>query len=192
MKKFKLLAAIFLSVFFAACALNKNNAGGGTNTDTGTTSSSGAVPPTESVALLSAHNQWRAKVGVPELQWSDKLAGMARQWAEQLAASNCDHRHSGKAGYGENIYFASPVTWSNGSTEVQKISPQHVVDDWGTESRSYDYASNSCSGVCGHYTQLVWKDSKEVGCGMAICGDKGQIWVCNYFPAGNVNNQRPY
>jgi len=119
-------------------------------------------------------------------------AGTARQWAEQLTASGCAYRHSGRVQYGENIYFASPVIWSDGKAEMQKITPQHVVDNWGQESKEYDYASNSCSGICGHYTQLVWKDSREVGCGMAVCADKAQLWVCNYFPEGNQNNQRPY
>jgi uncharacterized protein YkwD len=156
----------------------------------------GVVQPdaaaTSAAVLLKAHNQWRAKVGSPALQWSEKLTRMAQEWADRLAASGCSHRHRGNMQYGENIYFASPLLWPNGKTEAQPVTPQHVVDDWGKEEKNYDHAANSCSGVCGHYTQLVWKASKTVGCGMAFCADKAQVWVCNYHPVGNVAGERPY
>jgi len=45
--------------------------------------------------------------------------------------------------------------------------PRAVLNAWAAESRDYDYISNRCSGVCGHYTQIVWRDTKEVGCAMA-------------------------
>jgi pathogenesis-related protein 1 len=46
--------------------------------------------------------------------------------------------------------------------------------------------------LCGHYTQVVWKNSMEVGGGMAICDNKSQVWVCNYNPPGNVEGEKPY
>ncbi|MDO9190699.1 MAG: CAP domain-containing protein [Sulfurimicrobium sp.] len=46
--------------------------------------------------------------------------------------------------------------------------------------------------MCGHYTQLVWKKTTAVGCGMAVCGSRDQIWVCQYSPAGNWAGQKPY
>lgn len=141
--------------------------------------------------MLAAHNQWRAKVGVPALQWSDKLAATAQQWAAHLAESGCKQMSSGSE-YGENLYWASAVKWSDGARQISRKPSNEVVNSWGRQEAQYDYVSNSCSGMCGNYTQIVWKDTRKVGCGMAICGDKGQIWVCKYFPAGNVNNQRPY
>jgi pathogenesis-related protein 1 len=46
--------------------------------------------------------------------------------------------------------------------------------------------------MCGHYTQVVWKDSKEVGCAAYQCDDKSQVWVCQYKPAGNYVDQKPF
>ena len=49
-----------------------------------------------------------------------------------------------------------------GKDGLQKLRAAHVgvvgiggVGAWAAESRSYDYPSNRCSGVCGHYTQIV-------------------------------------
>ncbi|MCI5139186.1 MAG: hypothetical protein D3922_12405, partial [Candidatus Electrothrix sp. AR1] len=64
---------------------------------------------------------------------------------------------------------------------------------WGGGGvKYYDYATNSCHSVCGHYTQVVWRSTKEVGCGMASCNDKAQLWVCQYNPRGNMLGQKPY
>lgn len=142
-------------------------------------------------AITEAHNQWRSKVGAPALRWSEKLADVAKTWAEHLEDNSCSMFHS-QNGYGENLYKASPIMWSSGRRELQEKTPQDVTDSWGNEIKSYNYANNSCSGVCGHYTQLVWKDTTDVGCAMTICEDKAQIWVCNYYPAGNVVGKKPY
>ncbi|XCN75029.1 MAG: CAP domain-containing protein [Candidatus Electrothrix aestuarii] len=145
----------------------------------------------DSSAITAAHNQWRSKTRVPSLAWSTTLAANAQRWATQLAQSGCNMKHS-TTSYGENIFWAGPLSYSNGTSKVQDITDQNVVDSWGDEIENYDYGSNSCHGVCGHYTQVVWKSTKEVGCGMAVCSDKGQIWVCQYNPPGNMAGQKPY
>jgi KaiC/GvpD/RAD55 family RecA-like ATPase len=66
-----------------------------------------------------------------------------------------------------------------------------VVSSWSAEGNNYNSEENSCSSVCGHYTQIVWRDSKEVGCGSARNGNR-QVWVCEYNPPGNFVGQRPY
>ena len=157
-----------------------------------------AFGPAEQQEIVAAHNRWRAAVGVPALTWSERLAALAAVWADTLKAQNaCAPRHSpdnAKNRTGENIFWASPVSWSDGRKEPQKLRPAAVVDDWGGESRDYDAARNSCASgrMCGHYTQLVWRDTREVGCGHAVCADGAQVWVCNYAPPGNIVGQRPY
>ncbi|WYD79296.1 MAG: CAP domain-containing protein [Candidatus Electrothrix gigas] len=146
----------------------------------------------DAAAITAAHNKWRSQVGVPGLTWSNHLANVAQNWANTLTRNGCGFYHSMKRGYGENLFMASPLMWSDGRRELQTVSPEQVTDSWGNEVKDYNYANNSCSGVCGHYTQVVWKETKEVGCAKAVCGDKSQIWVCSYLPAGNIVGQRPY
>lgn len=149
-------------------------------------------------AIITAHNKWRAKVGVTEkLSYSPTLAGMAQGWADNLKRSNrCRMRHSKPDGqYGENLYWASALTWSDGRKELQKVSPEQVVDSWGSEEADYDYANNRClpEKMCGHYTQVVWRTTTAVGCAVALCEDSlEQVWVCRYQPAGNLVGSKPY
>lgn len=148
----------------------------------------GAVNPGE---IVATHNLWRAEVGVGKLTYSNELAASAQAWAERLKAErNCNMQHSqGKTG--ENLYWAS--AWSNGP--AQDVKSPDVVNAWAEEKRNYDYSNNRCTPgqVCGHYTQVVWRDTKEVGCGMAVCDSpKNQVWVCQYLPAGNWVGQKPY
>jgi pathogenesis-related protein 1 len=146
-------------------------------------------------AMLADHNRWRAKVGVPELRWAEDLAQSSAQWAEQLLKDQrCDMVHSHRLGLGENLFWASPLMGSDGSVAIQAVSSAQVVDDWGHEDADYDLATNTCKTgkMCGHYTQLVWKSTQEVGCAKHICPASDQVWVCQYRPAGNVVGERPY
>ncbi|WP_228055340.1 pathogenesis-related family 1 protein [Lusitaniella coriacea] len=132
--------------------------------------------------MLAAHNQLRANVNVAPLRWSPQLASYAQEWAEKLLRED-KFEHRSNSSYGENLAFAGG----------QQFSPQRVVEMWGSEARDYNYATNRCATgkVCGHYTQIVWQNTTEVGCGMAR-GNNKEIWVCNYNPPGNFRGQKPY
>jgi hypothetical protein len=93
-------------------------------------------------AMLDAHSAIRARVGVPPLVWSDQLSQVAQDWANHLIATGeLNHRPNNR--YGENIYAISGG----------HATPTEAVDLWAKEARGYDIRSNTCSGVCGHYTQ---------------------------------------
>ena len=129
--------------------------------------------------LLSAQNAVREKVGVPPLVWSSHLAKVAQSWADSLLAHHQFTHSHGQ--YGENLFEIRGAA----------ASPSQVIDAWAGESRQYDHASNHCSGVCGHYTQIIWSGTKETGCAVARGGDR-EVWVCEYDPPGNWVGQRPY
>lgn len=152
----------------------------------------------EPEAFITAHNKWRAEVGVVEkLSYSPALSVSAQAWADKLKQTNrCQMRHSKSEGkYGENLYWASAMNWSDGRKELQKVLPEQVVDSWGSEKADYNYANNSCTPgkMCGHYTQMVWRTTTTVGCAMAVCEDtQQQVWVCQYQSAGNLVGSKPY
>jgi pathogenesis-related protein 1 len=141
--------------------------------------------------ILSSHNLVRSEYDLPSLIWDTKIEKQAQEWANTMMKNN-NFSHSTtkfRKGMWENIY---------------SISGQSVISDgsdatmfWYGEQWNYNYRSNSCTsgGVCGHFTQLVWKNTKRVGCGQSV-KKKGNIttvyWVCQYDPAGNYDGQRPY
>ncbi|MBK8452666.1 MAG: CAP domain-containing protein [Thiofilum sp.] len=150
--------------------------------------------------MTNSHNTVRARLGLPALQWSNTLASYSQEWANHLATTaGCKMIHrveanNNPAGYGENLFWSSPVMWDDGTNEVAKVSAARVARDWAAEDKYYDYASDTCAvgKQCGHYTQMVWRDTRQLGCGMAYCPNGGQIWVCSYDPPGNWVGQRPY
>ncbi len=148
----------------------------------GRSEENGLSRPTEFIAnaFLSAHNAVRAEVGVPPLAWSANLAQYAQQWANQLASAGRLY-HRSKNIYGENLYLISGG----------QADPQQVIAAWAAEEADYDLRTNSCRSRCGHYTQLVWRDTKQIGCAMTRAG-RVEVWVCNYNPPGNYVGERPY
>jgi len=157
--------------------------------------------PTVFQATLTSHNTIRSQLGLKPLRWSNQLAIYAQQWANhQAKTQNCFMQHRPhysspfKQIHGENLFWASPKRWSDGKVELQRISISEVVKAWGNEVVDYNYQKNSCRAgeQCGHYTQIVWRESQKVGCAKVICADKSQLWVCNYDPPGNYIGERPY
>jgi pathogenesis-related protein 1 len=131
-------------------------------------------------AMLAAHNFYRRQVGTPPLVWSAGLASIAQEWANHLVQSGAyGHRPEGQ--YGENLF----------EVVGPPADERQVVNAWAAEQAGYDHRRNTCSGRCGHYTQIVWRDTRRVGCGVAQ-KNRREIWVCNYDPPGNILGERPY
>ena len=138
-----------------------------------------AVAPAE---VLNAHNPLRSAVGVPPLSYSPPLAASAQAWANYLSRTRACQAEYSSGTLGENVYRA------HGSA----VGATEVIQAWGAEKA--DYRQHRCRGgqVCGSYTQVVWKTSTRVGCAVSRCAKGDQIWVCHYFPAGNLAEKRPY
>lgn len=150
------------------------------------------------VGMTEAHNRFRrmsdAMPPMPALVWNTDLAAIAQAYSEELARTGCGLTHSGN-GYGENLYWQSGLS----------VSAEDVVASWHEEIECYtfgpfmrgDACNRACTDAmnasgCGHYTQIVWRDTRRLGCGVATCPGGAEIWTCNYDPAGNYVGEEPY
>ncbi|XP_078340482.1 uncharacterized protein LOC144627388 [Crassostrea virginica] len=134
--------------------------------------------------VVDVHDAIRRNVSPPgsnlmKMRYSQELASQA-----QAHADSCVMQHSGLAS--ENMFFSSGTT----------IDLSAAIYAWEKEKLDYDYDTDTCKEgkVCGHYTQVVWASSVEVGCGASNqCGGtyKTHI-VCQYSPSGNYVGIRPY
>lgn len=151
----------------------------------------GEPPELQGITLL--HNQVRAMVDtatpLPPLTWSNELAATAAAWVAQCKSTGgqlLDHNADRSVGHpyyvGENIYASSGTATAQGAVQA-----------WAAEKAQYTYP-NGYSPQTGHYTQLVWRDTREVGCALGDCPalQYGSTIVCDYGPGGNVGGQAPY
>jgi uncharacterized protein YkwD len=137
-------------------------------------------------AALNQHNTYRANHHAASLTYSEDLNTSAQNWANQMASTGV-FQHSGTAGVGENIYNS----WaSDASVDIGNLGVA-AVKSWYDEVNSYDYSNPEGSlDSTGHFTQVVWKGSTQVGFGAAqVTGSDGSITVyvvCQYTPPGNM------
>ncbi|KAJ5135642.1 uncharacterized protein N7515_004920 [Penicillium bovifimosum] len=140
-------------------------------------------------SLLYNHNIHRSKHTANSLAWSQDLADKAR-----TLAMRCKYEHDtsigGGAQYGQNIGYG--VDAAQVGEDI--ISKMMYKDEEPHFQNLYGQATPDMSNfdAWGHFTQIVWKQTKEVGCFTYTCPDlantgakNSPFTVCNYMPAGN-------
>ncbi|XP_056619144.1 cysteine-rich venom protein ENH1 [Triplophysa dalaica] len=138
--------------------------------------------------IVDVHNAFRRAVeptasNMLKMSWSDTAAQSAEGWISQCNMTHGPPSSRTIDGYelGENLFKASAVyQWSD------------AVSAWHSEVKNYEYPIGSTNGESiGHYTQVVWYSSYEVGCAVAQCGSY-YFYGCHYFRAGNFKGVPPY
>lgn len=141
--------------------------------------------------LLAAHNRERAALGVAPLAWSPALAADARAWGAQLARrgvmEHSDVDPEDPDPQGENLWMGTR----------NAFAPEEMVGLWIAEKKHFKpgvFPNVSRTGDwddVGHYTQVAWRDTRQVGCAVAT-GAREDFLVCRYAQGGNVEGERPF
>jgi hypothetical protein len=174
----------------STCELDPNApASGGSAAGGAAGGAGGGAPGTIEEEYVRAHNTARRRAmpapnpPLPDVTWDTGAEAFAK-----LGADRCIFAHRQQNQYGENLYASGGPS-----------TPTSIIESFESEKRDYNYANNSCSRVCGHYTQVVWRTSVKIGCATTRCttnspfgGGEWYLTACNYTPQGNWAGQRPY
>ncbi|KAG0650267.1 putative pathogenesis-related [Hyphodiscus hymeniophilus] len=166
-----------------------------------------AVAPTVAAAVTSDnslastgvdnHNSCRSKHSGENVSWNETLASYAA-----ITAKTCVFAHDmseGTGHYGQNI--ASQGSSSSDAWTLESALENAIISEWYSEeslfTNLYGQESPSGTGDFLHFTQVVWKNSLEIGCAVQACPTANSIFpgmytwftVCNYYPQGNVEGE---
>ncbi|NXA20353.1 PI16 inhibitor, partial [Ibidorhyncha struthersii] len=145
----------------------------------------------EKKIILDGHNKYRSQVSPPamdmlKMSWDTELESFAQAYAEK-----CIWDHNKERGRrGENLFAMAPT-----------LDLEFAVEDWNGEEKYYNLTTSACvpGQMCGHYTQVVWASTHQIGCGAKFCekidgiDTEGMyLLVCNYYPPGNMKGRKPY
>ena len=141
------------------------------------------------VRMLEAHNGERERLGLPRLKWNRALEREAKQWGHELARKgrleHADLRTRNSTG--ENLWMGSQGQWD------VIVGLDMMIDERKhyTHGNFPDISRTGKWADVAHYSQIVWRNTKEVGC--SVVNERGwDVLVCRYWPAGNVWGQKAY
>ena len=122
--------------------------------------------------------KWSTRQGTNDLGQGENIAG----WTH-----GCGLSFSGPLGTQPNF----PLEYTKGVCPGDTL--RTMVESWVNEKTNWHCGVLTQENwyPTGHYTQVVWRDTKEVGCGIAT-GSNTDYLVCRYSPGGNVIGQKPY
>lgn len=150
--------------------------------------------PEEKELFLTLHNQLRDKNNLNRLEWDDRLADSAQAYADKLFEEDCaiyhpktpadDEKYLHTGLDGQNL---SQFVYSGPNKDKEVGSITKAVRLWTDECKLYDPVNPTANGV-GHFTQMMWKKTKQVGCAYRKLKRKDKqasIYVCHYHKSGN-------
>ncbi|XP_053567086.1 serotriflin-like [Bombina bombina] len=135
--------------------------------------------------IVDTHNNLRRKASPPaknmlKMIWNNEAAKTAERWAK-----TCNQHHSPTEvrqipnfGCGENLFLSS-----------FKASWKDVIESFYSEVVDFQFGKGAKidGQEIGHYTQVMWYSSYQVGCYVAECPSSQYqyYYVCHYCPSGN-------
>ena len=134
-------------------------------------------------SALRLHNDARRSFGVAPVAWSEALADEARAYARTMAATGTyghDRTPGRRQRMGETLWRGSRGVFSY-ETMIG------VMVDEGRLFRPGIFPAVSATrnwADVGHFTQIVWPATTEIGCGLASSAGSDYL-VCRYAPTGN-------
>ena len=139
--------------------------------------------------LLQEQNKYRKIHNSKKLTLDSKIVNDATVYAQSLAQNSdpyylepSNSYYNSDEKYGENLFQCNKK-----SCKLENITL--VTDIWYNESNSYDFKLNKGLKGTYNFTQMIWRNTKKIGCGIGYRSDESYKVVCFYYPRGNINGK---
>ena len=138
---------------------------------------------------LEKHNKYRRMHSSDNLNLNTDLCKIAQSIAEKYSEMDI-----------ENMYMIPPKLYKDDIVgeniaiidECDNLNFEDIVNKWYEEKKNYEFGSNKYIENTGHFTQLIWKETKEVGFGHKKSNNGKIYFIAIYYPAGNIFKQFKY
>ena len=139
------------------------------------------------LSAIKRHNVVRACHNANPLMFNCEIMKIAQDYSQYLATQVGTLQHSGTEFHGE--WMGENLAYVGGSNI--NISGERPTNMWYNEVKSYNFNNPGFSSGTGHFTQVVWKNSKEFGIGL-YCQNNKCFMTGNYYPGGNFGYNTEY
>jgi uncharacterized protein YkwD len=136
------------------------------------------------MSAIKRHNLYRACHNAQPLMFNCEILKISQDYSQYLLDNN-KFEHSGNTYHG--AWMGENLAYTGGYS----ITGETPTDMWYDEIKDYNFNNPSYQPGCGHFTQVVWKNSKEFGIGLA-CANRACYMTANYYPGGNYGYDQDY
>jgi len=126
--------------------------------------------------ILKIHNDIRQKNKHEKIELNDKLTQIAQKTADNfdiLEESNFQIENYNNKPLGINY-----EKFNDDNLKIKDICEKWIME--GNKKQIKNFSKIK------HFTQIVWKNTKEIGIGYSELNNKEKILVILYYPAGNI------
>jgi uncharacterized protein YkwD len=139
------------------------------------------------LSAIKRHNVVRACHNANPLMFNCEIMKISQDYSQYLATQVGGLQHSGTKFHGE--WMGENLAYMGGSN--LNINGETPTNMWYNEISSYNFNNPGFSSGTGHFTQVVWKNSKEFGIGL-YCQNNKCFMTGNYYPGGNFGYNNDY
>ena len=131
--------------------------------------------------MLKLHNEERKKNDSEELKLNEDLNSLALEYSENIKSNQEKIKKFKYINFFKELIFGENIAYS------ETKEPKKIFETWLNKDKNYETNSNKFLKANAHYTQIIWKNTKEIG--ISISHDKENKRYCTvilYYPPGNV------
>ena len=133
--------------------------------------------------VLKQHNKIREKYKREQLKLNNDLTTLAQKYADNfdlLEESNFHFEND------QNQYIGINYKLFDGDiSEIKKICKEWIDEGKGCEENNVIKYSSKTK----HFTQIIWKNTKNIGLGYSELNNNKKIFIAFYYPVGNILNE---